>query len=86
MAMNTPQNISPRWSLRLLGALGLILAALAALTPAADAYVSPAQAEHAAEHGANWFQANQEESGNLGTDWAMTALAAADVNAADVSA
>jgi hypothetical protein len=85
MAMNTPQSISPRWSLRLLGALGLTLAALAALTPAANAYVSPAQAEHAAERGANWFQANQEESGSLGTDWAMTALAAADVNAADVS-
>lgn len=83
--MNTPQSISPRWSLRMLGALGLTLAALAALTPAANAYVSPAQAEHAAERGANWFQANQEESGSLGSDWAMTALAAADVNAADVS-
>ena len=35
----------------------------------ASAYVSPAQAEHAAERGANWFQANQEASGNLGSDW-----------------
>jgi hypothetical protein len=85
MAMNTPQSISPRWSLRALAALGLALAALAAATSSADAYVTPAQAEHAADRGANWFQANQEESGSIGSDWGMTALAAAGVNAADVS-
>lgn len=83
--MNTPQSISPRWSLRALCALGLSLVSLAVWVGSADAYLSPAQAEHAAERGANWFQANQEESGNLGTDWGMTALAAAGVNAADVS-
>jgi hypothetical protein len=83
--MNAPQSIPPRWSLRALGALALCLAALAAWAASANAYVSPAQAEHAADRGANWFQANQEESGSLGSDWAMTALAAAGVNAADVS-
>jgi hypothetical protein len=85
LAMNTPKSISPRWSLRALCALGLFLASLALWAGSADAYLSPAQAEHAAERGANWFQANQEESGNLGSDWGMTALAAAGVNAADVS-
>jgi hypothetical protein len=86
MAMNTPQSISPRWSPRALAALGLALAALVSWTAAADAYVTPAQAEHAADRGANWFQANQEESGSIGSDWGMTALAAAGINAADVSA
>jgi prenyltransferase/squalene oxidase-like repeat protein len=85
MAMNTPQRITHRWSLRALGVLGLSIAALLAWTASAGAYVTPAQAEHAADRGANWFQANQEESGSLGSDWAMTALAAADINAADVS-
>lgn len=83
--MNTPQSISPRWSLRAFCALGLSLVSLAVWTGSANAYVSPAQAEHAAARGANWFEANQEESGNLGSDWGMTALAAAGVNAADVS-
>lgn len=83
--MNTPQSISPRWSLRVLAALGLAFAALVSWTASADAYVTPAQAEHAAERGANWFQANQEESGSIGSDWGMTALAAAGINAADVS-
>ncbi len=83
--MNTPHSISPRSTLRALCALGLALAVLAASATSANAYVSPAQAEHAADRGANWFQANQEESGSLGTDWAMTALAAAGINAADVS-
>jgi hypothetical protein len=82
--MKAPQSISPRSRLRALGILGLALAALAGLTGSANAYVSPAQAEHAAERGANWFQANQAESGDIGADWGMTALAAADVNAADV--
>jgi hypothetical protein len=85
MAMNTPQSISPRWSLRALAALGLALAALAVAATSAAAYVTPAQAEHAADRGANWFQANQEESGGIGSDWGMTALAAAGINAADVS-
>ncbi len=83
--MNTPQSISPRWSLRALCALGLALASLAVWASSAYAYLSPAQAEHAAARGANWFQANQEESGSIGSDWGMTALAAAGVNAADVS-
>ncbi len=83
--MNTPQSISPRWSLRALAALGLALAVLVSWTVSADAYVTPAQAEHAADRGANWFQANQEESGSIGSDWGMTALAAAGINAADVS-
>lgn len=82
--MNTPQSISPRWSLRALVVLGLALVLLAATATSAGAHVSPAQAEHAAERGANWFQANQEESGSIGSDWGMTALAAAGVNAADV--
>lgn len=83
--MNTPQNISPRWSLRALAALGLALAALTVAAGNAAAYVTPAQAEHAADRGADWFQANQEESGSIGSDWGMTALAAAGINAADVS-
>jgi prenyltransferase/squalene oxidase-like repeat protein len=86
MAMNTPHSISPRLPLRVLCALGLALAAMAtAWAGNASAYVSPAQADDAATRGANWFRANQEASGSLGTDWAMTALAAAGVNAADVS-
>ncbi len=83
--MNTPQRIAPRWSLRALAALGLALAALAAAAGNAPAYVTPAQAEHAADRGADWFQANQEASGSIGSDWGMTALAAAGINAADVS-
>jgi hypothetical protein len=82
--LNTPQSISPRLPLRLLGALGLALAVLAAWATSSSAYVSPAQAEHAAERGADWFQALQETSGQLSSDWAMTALAAAGINAADV--
>jgi hypothetical protein len=85
MAMNTPNSISPRRPLRALCALGLALAAMAAWTGSADAHVSAAQAEDSATRGANWFRTNQEASGSLGTDWAMTALAAAGVNAADVS-
>jgi hypothetical protein len=82
--LNTPQSISPRLPLRLLGALGLALAVLAAWATSASAYVSPAQAEHAAERGADWFQTLQETSGQLGSDWGMTALAAAGINSADV--
>jgi hypothetical protein len=85
MAMNTPDSISPNRPLRALCALALALAALAAWASSADAHVSTAQAEDAALRGANWFRANQEASGSLGADWAMTALAAAGINAADVS-
>jgi hypothetical protein len=87
MAMNTPKSSSFRRPLRALCALGLTLAALAAVGAGeAGAYVSPAEAQHAADRGANWFQSSQEGSGSLGTDWAMTALAAAGLNAADVRA
>jgi len=82
--MNTPHSNILRRSLRVLCALGLTLAAAAACAGSAGAYLSPAQAEHAADRGANWFESNQEASGSLGADWAMTALAAVDVNAADV--
>jgi hypothetical protein len=83
--MNTPHGSSLRRPLRALCALGLSLAALAALAGNAGAYVSPAQAEHAADRGVNWFLANQEDSGSFGFggDWAMTALAATGLNAAD---
>jgi Prenyltransferase and squalene oxidase repeat len=87
MAMNTPQGSSLRRPLRALCALGFVLAAMAAAAGSASAYVSPAQAEHAADRGVNWFLSNQEESGSFGFggDWAMTALAAAGLNAADAS-
>jgi hypothetical protein len=85
MAMNTPISTFLRRPMRAICALGLTLVALAAAAGNAGAYVSPAQAEHAADRGANWFQATQdEESGRLDSDWAMTALAAAGINAADV--
>jgi len=80
----TPQLKSLNRPLRALCALALTLAATAGLASSASAYVTPAQAKLAAERGAGWFQTNQQESGDLGSDWAMTALAAADVNAADV--
>lgn len=85
--MNTPRSSSLRRPLRALCALGLALAAMAAAAGSASAYVSPAQAEHAADRGVNWFLSNQEESGSFGFggDWAMTALAAAGLNAADAS-
>lgn len=81
--MNTPHGSSRRSPLRALCALGLTLAALAAGSGPAAAHVSPAQAEHAADRGVNWFLTNQEASGSLGSDWAMTALAAGGLNAAD---
>jgi hypothetical protein len=85
--MNTPRSSSLRRPLRALCVLGINLVALAALAGNAGAYVSPAQAEHAADRGVNWFLSNQEESGSFGFggDWAMTALAAAGLNAADAS-
>ena len=81
--MNTPSSVSRRSPLRALCALGLTLAALAAGSAPAAAHVSPAQAEHAAQRGVSWFLTNQEASGSLGSEWAMTALAAAGLNAAD---
>ncbi|HTR75855.1 MAG TPA: prenyltransferase/squalene oxidase repeat-containing protein [Solirubrobacterales bacterium] len=51
-----------------------------------DAAVTEAQAEAAAERGANWFAAEQETTGALSGDWGMTALAATGTNAADVRA
>ncbi|HEV7483253.1 MAG TPA: prenyltransferase/squalene oxidase repeat-containing protein [Solirubrobacterales bacterium] len=60
------------------------MAALGGLAGSAGAYVTPAQAEHAADRGAGWFETNQQQSGELGGDWAMTALAAAGTNSADV--
>jgi Prenyltransferase and squalene oxidase repeat len=87
MAMNTPRSSSLRCPLRALCVLALNLVALAAFAGNAGAHVSPAQADHAAERGVNWFLSNQEESGSFGFggDWAMTALAATGLNAADAS-
>lgn len=83
--MNTPISTFLRRPLLALCALGLTLAALAAAAGDAGAYVTQAQAEHAVDRGASWFEAGQdEETGRLDSDWAMTALAAAGVNAADV--
>lgn len=79
----TPQSISLKRPLRALCAVALTIAAAAAFTSSAAAYVTPAAAEHAVQRGAGWFEAGQQESGDLGSDWAMTALAAAGVNAAD---
>jgi hypothetical protein len=81
----TPANTFPRLPLRALCALTLALVAWAAGAGSASAYVTPAQAEHAAERGATWFEANQQANGELSSDWAMTALAAVGLNAADVS-
>jgi hypothetical protein len=85
--MNTPRSSSLRRPLRTLCVLGINLVALATFAGNAGAYVSPAQAEHAAERGVNWFLSNQEESGSFGFggDWAMTALAATGLSAADAS-
>jgi Prenyltransferase and squalene oxidase repeat len=80
----TPQLNSSRRPLRVLCALALTLAAMAAWASSASAYVTPAQAKLAAERGAGWFQDSQQESGSIGDDWGLTALAAADLNAADV--
>lgn len=81
----TPTNTFHRLPLRALCALALTLMAWAGSAGSAGAYVTPAQAEHAAERGASWFESNQQASGDLGSDWAMTALAAVGLNAADVS-
>jgi hypothetical protein len=79
----TPQLNSLRRPLRAFCALALTLAVTGGLANSASAYVTPAQAEHAAARGAGWFETSQQESGDLGSDWAMTALAAAGINAAD---
>jgi len=80
----TPQFDSLRRPLRALAAAASTIAALAAFSGSASAYVNPAEAAHAAQRGAGWFETNQLESGDLGSDWAMTALAASGINAADV--
>jgi hypothetical protein len=82
----TPTNTFHRLPLRALCALVLALTVCAIGAGNARAYVTPAAAEHAAERGAAWFEANQQANGDLGSDWAMTALAAVGLNAADVSA
>jgi hypothetical protein len=82
--MKTPKFNSLRRPLRAACALALTLAALGGLAGSAGAYVTPAQAQHAADRGAGWFETNQQQSGELGGDWAMTALAAAGINSADV--
>lgn len=81
--MNTPSSVHRRSPLRALCALGLTLAALVGGSAPAAAHVSPAQAEHAAERGVGWFLSHQKETGSLSSDWALTALAAAGLNAAD---
>jgi hypothetical protein len=80
----TPTSIFLRRPLRTLCALALTLAAMGAASSPAGAYVSPENAADAAARGAEWFESSQQTSGALESDWAMTALAAADVNAADV--
>jgi Prenyltransferase and squalene oxidase repeat len=80
----TPKLNYPGRPLRAICALALTMAALAACAGNAGAHVTPAQAKLAAERGAGWFEDSQQESGDLGSDWGMTALAAAGVNAADV--
>jgi len=82
--MKTPSKKFPR-PLPGLRSLFLTLAVAAAAFPAAaPAYVTPAQAQHAAERGASWFESTQSESGALAADWGMTALAATGINSADV--
>jgi len=83
--MNTPRSSSLRHRLRALCVPALTLVALAAFAGNAGAHVSAAQAEHSADRGVAWFLSNQEESGSFGFggDWAMTALAADGLNAAD---
>ncbi len=80
----TPKFNSLKRPVRALCALALALVATACVAGNASAHVTPAQAKLAAERGAGWFENGQQESGDLGSDWAMTALAAAGVNAADV--
>ena len=81
--MKTPKFNPLRRPLRAICALALTTMAMAGLASDASAYVTPAQAEHAVERGAGWFESGQQPSGDLGSDWAMTALAAAGINAAD---
>lgn len=81
----TPNHELSRRPLRALCALALILAAMAAASPGASAYVTPTAAAEAAQRGAEWFESSQQASGELGSDWAMTAFAAVGLNAADVS-
>src|ERR1044071_5560511 len=80
----TPQFTSIPRPLRVLCALALTLAALAGLAGDASAYVGPADAAYAAHRGTDWYEATQQETGQLNDDWVLPARAAADINAADV--
>lgn len=69
---------------RIAVALCALACALLAGAGTAAAYVTPEQADAAAARGAAWFAHNQGADGSLAGDWALTALAAAGVHAADV--
>jgi hypothetical protein len=84
--MNTPRMNRLRRPLRAFGTVALIVGAMVLAPAAANAAVSSEDAAAAAARGAQWFEATQAESGALGSDWGMTALAAAGTNAADVRA
>ncbi|HTU15541.1 MAG TPA: prenyltransferase/squalene oxidase repeat-containing protein [Solirubrobacterales bacterium] len=78
-----------------MAAIAVALVALFAVgTGSANAYVSPGEAQGAAELGASWFESTQSENGALAGalgggerfgEWSLTALAAGDVNAADAA-
>lgn len=64
-----------------------IAATTLASAPTGARAVTTAQAQAAAQRGAQWIATQQEEDGDLGSfggDWSMTALAATGVNAADL--
>ncbi len=68
-------------------AAAVVLASIGAFVPGAQAATTEAQASAAAQQGAVWLRSLQDVDGSLGSfggDWALTALAAAGVNAADV--
>lgn len=69
---------------RIVLSVALIACALFGTAESAGAYVTPEQASAAVERGAAWFARNQDDDGALAGDWALTALAAAQVHAADV--
>lgn len=82
--MKTPRINPLPLPLRAFAAVALILAAAALAPAAAGAAVSAGEAAAAAARGAQWFETTQDETGALGSDWGMTALAAVGTNAADV--
>jgi hypothetical protein len=82
--MKTPRITRLRRPLRAFAAVAMILAAAALSPAAAGAAVSAEEAAAAAARGAQWFETTQADNGALGSDWGMTALAAAGTNAADV--